>query len=140
MTVNVLGNYIKIAPHDRRHDIGRPTLHLGREPVHPSELVGELVRANGISIRKVNVYDTNVRNDHLQETRVAVYFVTSETYTKRLERQSRETSHAVVRLLRHGCAFIAKSFEDLGREFSSFQFLQQQDVGLTFFKPRNNVV
>ena len=71
---------------------------------------------------------------------MAVHFVPSEAYTNLLQRKPREASHAVVRLLRHGCAFIAKSFEDPGREFGPFQFLQQQDLGLMLLQPRRNVV
>jgi hypothetical protein len=59
---------------------------------------------------------------------VGVCFVAGESRADGLDGRTGEDGDTVVGLLSDGDAFVAEGAEDVGREFGSFEFLEEQDV------------
>ncbi len=130
VTVDILGDDIEVAADQHGHIFFQPSAHLLMQPIHPGQLVGELIAADRIAVRKIDIDDADAKDCGFQISRVTVRLITGERRADRLDGMARQNRDAVIGLLGYCHAFIAQVFEDRGRKLRPLQFLQQQYIGL----------
>lgn len=144
VAVDVLGDDVEVAADDGRDRVVAPKGELADEAVHPIELVGELVRADGVAVGEIDVDDAEAvcptSNEDFKEAGVAVGLVAEEGGADGLDGVARKDGDAVVGLLGDGGALVADGGEDVGREVGAFELLEEEEVGLARAEPGGDVV
>jgi hypothetical protein len=78
VAVDILGNDVEVAAHEGWHSAFQPNLHLLIEAIHPRQLVKKFLAAHRISVRKVDVGNTNTIDCDFEKSRMTVCFVANE--------------------------------------------------------------
>ena len=111
MAINVFRYHIEVAADHDGKIILQPHRSLFLQAVHPCQFVVKLFRSYRIPIRQVDVHDADAVDIHLEETRMAVCFVTEKRRTQYVKRPARQDRDTVVGFLRDSNALIAEFFE-----------------------------
>ena len=135
VAVDVFGDDVEVAADDGGDGGLEPAGHLYLEALHPGELVGELVGADGVAVGQVDVDDADALDDGFEEAGVAVLLVAGEGGGDGLDGMWGEDGDAVVGLLGDGGGAVADGLEDVGGEVSAFELLEEKGVGLVGLEP-----
>ncbi len=140
VAVDVFRDDVEVAADDGGCLVEEPVVHLQGEPVHPVEFVEEFVGADGVSVGEVDVDDAEVADLGFEEARVGVGEVAREGGVEGLDGEAGEDGDAVVGFLRDGGCVVAEFLEGTGGEVGSFEFLEEEDVGLLLPEPAKDVI
>ena len=123
MAIDVLGNYVEVATDYGGNISVFPFAHLDEKPLHPRELVVEFICTYRVSIRKINVNDTDTGEDDFKISGMRVRFVARENIADGFDRGSGEDCDAVVGLLGYSDTLVAQFLKGRSRELGPFEFL-----------------
>ncbi len=135
VAVDVFGDDVEVAADDCGSGGLEPAGHLLEQALHPGELVGELVGADGVAVGQVDVDDANAVDDGFEEAGMAILLVAGEGGGDGVDGMARENGDAVVGLLGDGGGLITDGLEDIGGEVSAFELLEEEDVWLVDLEP-----